>query len=60
MSGSRVVAVEAVGPYTLLRLERGALDPGTPGQFFMLEAPGLPAAAARSRSATRPAASSAS
>jgi len=31
---------EAVGPYTLLRLERGGLDPGLPGQFFMLEAPG--------------------
>jgi NAD(P)H-flavin reductase len=36
----RVVAAEAVGPYTLLRVERGTLDPGTPGQFFMLEAPG--------------------
>ena len=24
----------------LLRLERGGLEPGTPGQFFMLEAPG--------------------
>ena len=35
-----VLGVEAVGPYTLLRLERGGLDPGTPGQFFMLEAPG--------------------
>jgi dihydroorotate dehydrogenase electron transfer subunit len=35
-----VVAVEAVGPYTLVRLTRGSLDPGTPGQFFMLEAPG--------------------
>ncbi|HTZ07200.1 MAG TPA: hypothetical protein VMB53_15810 [Gaiellaceae bacterium] len=35
-----VVAVDAVGPYTLLRLARGGLDPGTPGQFFMLEAPG--------------------
>ena len=35
-----VVAVEAVGPYTLLRLERGGLEPGVPGQFFMLEAPG--------------------
>jgi NAD(P)H-flavin reductase len=31
---------EGVGPYTLLRLERGGLDPGVPGQFFMLEAPG--------------------
>jgi NAD(P)H-flavin reductase len=35
-----VAAVEAVGPYTLLRLTRGGLDPGMPGQFFMLEAPG--------------------
>ena len=35
-----VVAVEAVGPYALVRLERGGLDPGVPGQFFMLEAPG--------------------
>jgi len=36
----RVRAAEPVGPYTLLRLDRGALDPGVPGQFFMLEAPG--------------------
>jgi dihydroorotate dehydrogenase electron transfer subunit len=36
----RVVAREAVGPYTLVRVERGGLDPGRPGQFFMLEAPG--------------------
>lgn len=35
-----VVAVEAVGPYALLRLDRGGVDPGRPGQFFMLEAPG--------------------
>jgi len=35
-----VVGTETVGPYTLLRLERGGLDPGVPGQFFMLEAPG--------------------
>ena len=35
-----VVAVEPVGPYTLLRVERGDLEPGVPGQFFMLEAPG--------------------
>ena len=34
------VGIEQVGPYTLLRLERGGLDPGIPGQFFMLEAPG--------------------
>jgi dihydroorotate dehydrogenase electron transfer subunit len=38
----RVVANEAVGPYTLLRVERGRLDPGIPGQFFMLEATGRP------------------
>lgn len=35
-----VVAVEAVGPYALVRVSRGGLDPGIPGQFFMLEAPG--------------------
>src|SRR6266700_2037196 len=35
-----VVAVEWVGAYALLRVARGALDPGRPGQFFMLEAPG--------------------
>jgi dihydroorotate dehydrogenase electron transfer subunit len=35
-----VVAVEPVGPYALVRLDRGGLDPGVPGQFFMLEAPG--------------------
>ena len=36
----RVTGAEAVGPYTLLRVERARLDPGIPGQFFMLEAPG--------------------
>ena len=36
----RVLGNEAIGPYTLLRLERGGLDAGIPGQFFMLEAPG--------------------
>jgi dihydroorotate dehydrogenase electron transfer subunit len=36
----RVAGVEAVGPYTLLRVERGGLDAGVPGQFFMLEASG--------------------
>ena len=36
----RVAGSEPVGPYTLLRVERGSLDPGVPGQFFMLEAPG--------------------
>ena len=35
-----VTSSEAVGPYTLLGVERGGLDPGVPGQFFMLEAPG--------------------
>jgi NAD(P)H-flavin reductase len=36
----RVVANEAVGPYSLLRVVRGGLEPGIPGQFFMVEAPG--------------------
>jgi dihydroorotate dehydrogenase electron transfer subunit len=35
-----VVASEQVGAYTLLRVGRGGMDPGVPGQFFMLEAPG--------------------
>jgi dihydroorotate dehydrogenase electron transfer subunit len=35
-----VVENESVGPYALIRLERGSLEPGIPGQFFMLEAPG--------------------
>ena len=35
-----VVAVEAIGPYALVRVSRGSLDPGSPGQFFMVEAPG--------------------
>jgi NAD(P)H-flavin reductase len=35
-----VVGVESIGPYSLLRLERGGIEPGVPGQFFMLEAPG--------------------
>jgi NAD(P)H-flavin reductase len=34
-----VTGSEQVGPYTLLRVERGDLDAGVPGQFFMLEAP---------------------
>jgi dihydroorotate dehydrogenase electron transfer subunit len=34
-----VVGVEAVGPYSLLRVARGGLNPGLPGQFFMLAAP---------------------
>ena len=36
----RAIGVEQIGPYGLLRLERGEMDAGTPGQFFMLEAPG--------------------
>jgi dihydroorotate dehydrogenase electron transfer subunit len=36
----RVVANEHVGAYRLLRVGRGEIDPGVPGQFFMLEAPG--------------------
>jgi NAD(P)H-flavin reductase len=36
----RVAANDDVGPYTLLRVERGGLEAGIPGQFFMLEAPG--------------------
>jgi dihydroorotate dehydrogenase electron transfer subunit len=35
----RVVGRDAVGPYTLVRVERGGLEPGIPGQFFMVEAP---------------------
>jgi dihydroorotate dehydrogenase electron transfer subunit len=34
-----VTGADAIGPYTLLRVERGGLEPGIPGQFFMLEAP---------------------
>jgi NAD(P)H-flavin reductase len=36
----RVTETEAVGHYVLLTVERGPLEPGIPGQFFMLEAPG--------------------
>jgi dihydroorotate dehydrogenase electron transfer subunit len=35
-----VVRVEDVGPYRLLRLRRGRLESGSPGQFFMLSPPG--------------------
>jgi NAD(P)H-flavin reductase len=35
-----VTSIEAIGPYALLRVDRGGLEPGEPGQFFMLEAPG--------------------
>ena len=37
-----VLGSEPVGPYTLLRVARGRLSSGIPGQFFMLEAPGRP------------------
>ena len=36
----RVVASERVGAYRLVRLARGGVEPGVPGQFFMVEAPG--------------------
>jgi dihydroorotate dehydrogenase electron transfer subunit len=35
-----VVRVDEVGPYRLLRLRRGRLESGIPGQFFMLSPPG--------------------
>ena len=35
-----VTGTEEIGPYTLLRVDRGDLETGAPGQFFMLEAPG--------------------
>ncbi|MGH3128315.1 MAG: dihydroorotate dehydrogenase electron transfer subunit [Gaiellaceae bacterium] len=35
-----VLGCDPVGAYSLLRLERGRLEPGIPGQFFMLEVPG--------------------
>ena len=34
-----VLAVEQIGLYSLLRVSRGELEPGVPGQFFMLTAP---------------------
>jgi len=37
-----VVSVEPVGPYALVRLTRGGLARGDPGQFFMLTPPGFP------------------
>jgi dihydroorotate dehydrogenase electron transfer subunit len=36
----RVTGTEPVGPYTLLRVEAGPIEPGIPGQFFMLRPPG--------------------
>ena len=35
-----VAGNEQIGPYTLLRLAAGPVDPGVPGQFFMLQPPG--------------------
>jgi dihydroorotate dehydrogenase electron transfer subunit len=35
-----VARIEPVGPYSLLRLKRGSLESGSPGQFFMLTPPG--------------------
>ena len=36
----RTLAAERVGAYVLVRLARGGLEPGLPGQFFMLSPPG--------------------
>jgi dihydroorotate dehydrogenase electron transfer subunit len=35
-----VTGAGPVGPYRLIRVRRGDLDPGEPGQFFMLTPPG--------------------
>lgn len=35
-----VAGVERIGPYGLVRLKRGGLESGSPGQFFMLAPPG--------------------
>lgn len=35
-----VTGTDPVGPYTLLRVEAGGIEPGIPGQFFMLHPPG--------------------
>src|SRR5690348_14516369 len=35
-----VTGVERIGLYVLLRVKRGSLEPGIPGQFFMLSPPG--------------------
>jgi len=41
-TGERVVVTgaEPIGPYTLLRVSAGGIEPGIPGQFFMLHPPG--------------------
>lgn len=36
----RITGSERIGVYTLLRLARGGLEAGHPGQFFMLDVPG--------------------
>jgi dihydroorotate dehydrogenase electron transfer subunit len=35
-----VAGVDRIGPYSLVRMRRGTLESGVPGQFFMLSAPG--------------------
>jgi NAD(P)H-flavin reductase len=35
-----VAGVERIGPYSLVRMRRGSLESGVPGQFFMLSPPG--------------------
>jgi NAD(P)H-flavin reductase len=35
-----VVGVDRIGPYSLVRVRRGGLESGVPGQFFMLSPPG--------------------
>ena len=37
---ARTCGVESVGRYVLLRVSRAGLEPGEPGQFFMLSPPG--------------------
>jgi dihydroorotate dehydrogenase electron transfer subunit len=38
---TQTLAVEPAGPYTLVRLRRGTVEPGVPGQFFMLRTRGM-------------------
>jgi dihydroorotate dehydrogenase electron transfer subunit len=35
-----VAGVDRIGPYSLVRVRRGSLESGVPGQFFMLSPPG--------------------
>ncbi len=35
-----VTGTEPIGPYTLVRVAAGGVEPGVPGQFFMLRPPG--------------------